>query len=501
MIETTTRVLALLLATALILSAVSACSVGGDGDADKAGASEAPEVLRLAVADDAEQPDAPFARYFARRVSALSDGSVRVRVVWDAAGQNDPGYELNIARLVHDGDFELGWMGSRAWDRMGITRFQALHAPFLVTDYGLLGRIVTGPLAGRMLAGLDGHGFVGLGLVPEHLRYAFGARRPLASVDDFAGARVRVRPSEATDALMRALGAKPVHISGDDVAAAVADGEIDGAEASLGTNSRDEGENHLTVNLPLFPKTLTLFAGEDAYEGLNAGQRDAIREAARETVAYAAAHPPSERALMRDFCDGSQLVSAVAASRGDLDALESAAQPVYTQLEEDPDTKALIAAIRALKAGSSAHTAAVPPAACTQTQTTRTESGRKRSPSAVNGTYHWRVTEDGAHAAARAVGASPNAHDEDIGTVGKMTLRDGKWRMGDTDPEEYSGTYEIVGNRLVFDWGGEILTFEFAREGDGTIQLEPLPPMNDGDAVVWAGGSWRRVGPPVRDIP
>ena len=214
-------------------------------------------------------------------------------------------------------------------------------------------------------------------------------------MDDFAGARVRVRPSEATDALMRALGAKPVHISGDDVAGAVADGEIDGAEASLGTNSRDEGENHLTVNLPLFPKTLTLFAGEDAYERLDAGQRDAIREAARETVAYAAAHPPSERALMRDFCDGSQLVSAVAASRGDLDALESAAQPVYTQLEEDPDTKALIAAIRALKAASSAHTAAVPPAACTQTQTTRTESGRKRSPSAVNGTYHWRVTEDG----------------------------------------------------------------------------------------------------------
>ena len=85
--------------------------------------------------------------------------------------------------------------------------------------------------------------------------------------------------------------------------------------------------------------------------------------------------------------------------------------------------------------------------------------------------------------------------------MGKMTLRDGKWRMGDTDPEEYSGTYEIVGNRLVFDWGGEILTFEFAREGDGTIQLEPLPPMNPGDAVVWAGGSWRRVGPPVRDIP
>ena len=499
MIEATTRMLALLLLTALISGAVSACDLEGGGDADKAGGSEAPEVLRLAVADDAEQPDAPFARYFARRVAALSDGSVRVRVVWDAAGQSSPGYELGIAQRVRDGDFELGWMGSRAWDRMGITSFQALQAPFLVTDYGLLGRIATGPPAERMLAGLDGHGFVGLGLVPEHLRYAFGVRGTLASVRDFAGARVRVRPSEASDALMRALGAEPVHISGDDVAAAVADGKIDGAEASLGTNSRDEGENHLTVNLPLFPKTLTVFAGQDAYDQLDAGQREAVRMAARQTAAYAAGHPPSERALMSEFCGAGRLVSAVAATAGDLRALERAAQPVYAELEEDATTTALIAAIRALKAASPGHPVAVPPAACAHTAPT--VSGRQRSPAAVNGTYHWRVIEAGAHAAARAVGASPDADDEDIGIVGKMTLRDGKWLMGDVEPEKYSGTYEIVGDQLVFAWRGDVLAFEFGRDTDGSLELEPLPPMNAGDAVVWAGGPWRRVGPPVRDIP
>jgi TRAP-type transport system periplasmic protein len=493
MIEMTKRVLAPVLSAVLLGASVAGCSVSGGGDGDKAGGSDAPKLLRLAVADDADQPDAPFARYFAKRVAALSDGSLRVRLVWDAAGQATPDYEKGIARLVHDGDFELGWMGARAWDRMGITRFQALQAPFLVTDYELLGRIATGPLAERMLAGLDGHGFVGLGLVPEHLRYAFGAQKPLAAPDDFASARVRVRPSGATDALMRALGAKPVHISGDDVAAAVADKEIEGAEASLGTNSSDEGEKHLTVNLPLFPKTLSLFAGESAYDGLDGGQQEAVRVAARQTAAYAAAHPPSERALMRGFCRDGGPVSAVAASRDDLAALQRAAQPVYTQLERDPHTKALIAAIRALKSASPAPPAATPPATCGQT--TRTASGQERDASAVNGTYHWRVTPAGAHAAARAVSASPLA--EDVGTIGKMTLRDGKWLMGETD----SGTYEIVGDRLVFDWFGEILTFKFARDGDGTIQLEPLPPMNRGDAVVWAGGPWRHVGPPVRDIP
>ena len=111
-----------------------------------------------------------------------------MRVVWDAAGQDTPGYELGIARLVRDGDFELGWMGARAWDRMAINSFRALQAPFLVTNHELLGRITTGPLAARMLRGLDGDGFVGLALVPEHLRYAFGATTALTSPDDFARA-------------------------------------------------------------------------------------------------------------------------------------------------------------------------------------------------------------------------------------------------------------------------------------------------------------------------
>jgi TRAP-type C4-dicarboxylate transport system substrate-binding protein len=90
MIEMTKRVLAPVLSAVLLGASAAGCSVAGTGDADKAGGSDAPEVLRLAVADDADQPDAPFARYFAKRVAALSDGSLRVRVVWDAAGQDTP---------------------------------------------------------------------------------------------------------------------------------------------------------------------------------------------------------------------------------------------------------------------------------------------------------------------------------------------------------------------------------------------------------------------------
>ena len=80
MSQTKTRMLTLVLLSARVGAFAAGCSVSGNDDADKAGGSDAPTVLRLAVADDADQPDAPYARYFARKVAALSDGSLERRI-------------------------------------------------------------------------------------------------------------------------------------------------------------------------------------------------------------------------------------------------------------------------------------------------------------------------------------------------------------------------------------------------------------------------------------
>lgn len=491
MSERTKQVLAPVLAAALLGLLAAGCSIDGGGD--KAGASSAPTVVRLAAAEDAEQPESKHARYFASRVSELSGGSLRVQIVYDAAGEENAGYETRLARMVREGEFELGWIGARAWDRSGVKNFQALQAPFLVSNHALLGRITTGPLASRMLAGLESHGFVGLALVPDRLRYPTGARHALASPEDFDGARVRVAPSRATDALIRALGATPVHLRGEALTAALADGEIDGSEVSLGTNTAGEGENFLTWNVILFPKALTLFAGRSAYERLDDDQRASISQAARQTAAHAAAHPLSESTLMRNFCGGGRAVAAVAASQNDLAALSRAARPVYAELERDSGTKALIAAIRELKAKTPAGGPAQAPEGCTHEAPISRD--RKLSPSTLNGTYRWRLTRQGA----RAVGVVPD--DEDIGSVVTMTLRDGGWQLG--DDVHYSGTFEVRGNRVIFDWPSEsyTITFSFKRHANGDLDLKPLLPMDRGDQFVWASAPWRRVGPPVRKTP
>jgi TRAP-type transport system periplasmic protein len=465
------------------------CGLGGRGD--KAGGSRAAVELRLAVAYPADEADAPVVRSFASRVARLSGGSLRVRVVFDAAGQQIVDPEARVAHMVRAGSFDLGWIGSRAWDRLGVTSFQALQAPFLVTSYTLLDRIATGPLPRRMLDGLTRQGFVGLALVPDRLRYPIGARHPLASPADFAGARVRVIPSRATEALMRALGATPVHISGAGVDTAMARREIDGTEHSLGTTW--PGGHYLTANVTFFAKALTLFAGRRAYDDLDQDQRAALRKAAERTIADVAAHAPPEDTLVRRYCDGGRLV---AASRDDLAALVRAAKPVYAQFERDPQTKALIAAIRRLKAHTPVPPTAAPPHCAPEASTTH---GREVPVSTLNGTYRSRLTK----AAAVAAGLPD---DPDIGHVNQIKLRDGKWLRGQAGAPgraNTGGTYEIIGSRIVFQWPAEAstLTFTFKRRANGDLDVKPVLPMDRGDRFNWASARWRRVGPPVGDLP
>jgi TRAP-type C4-dicarboxylate transport system substrate-binding protein len=484
----TKQAIAALLGAALVGCFASGCSLGDDsGAGDKAGGSDAPIVLRMAYGYKPRegQPDEPMVRYFAGRVAKLSDGALRVRLVFNAAGQAVPGIEERVARMVRSGRFDLGWVATRAWDQLGIRSFQALQAPFLISDSALLGRVVTGPMGDEMLRGLRRKRLIGLAIVPELLRHPVGRRHELVSVSDFAGAQIRDTPSRATDALLSALGATPVHVSG-----AAEGGElsrIDGEEVSI---ARARGGWTATANIVFFGKANSLFANPAALARLTEEQRAVLRTAARDTAHHVAATLPSERIQARAYCSAGRIAFA---TRRQVAGLRRAVRPVYDQLERDPQTRSLIAGIRRLQRAMPTRRAATPEP-CEDVERTPAATLKPRSPSTFDGTYRWRLTAEGARAA-----GTPN--DPDIGSVNTMTLRDGKWLLG-TD-EHYSGTFEVRGNRLIFDWPSEgtVLTLSVRRDRSGSLDVEPVLPMDRGDQFVWGSESWRRVGPPVRAIP
>ena len=328
----------------------AACSSTGEEPIPTQPPTSDPVVIRLGTGDSRGRPDTPIVERFAEAVEERSDGGMRVEFVWEAGGDSsDPdGFEKGVVGLVQEGELDIGWIAARAWDTVGVRSFQALQAPFLITDQELLTEVLASPMADEMIAGLEDVGVVGLGLYPDGLRYPLGYKAPMTSLEDFDGADIRLVPSEATEALVRALGGRPVYgLAGDALDAAIASGDVDGTEVSLGLalSLAPEG-SVVTGNVVLFPRVNTLFAGQDLMGSLSDEQEAILAAAAEEAHVFATSSTTED---FPAFCEAGGEV--VIASETEVAALQRAATPVYRMLEADPQTKAFIDEIQELKNG------------------------------------------------------------------------------------------------------------------------------------------------------
>ncbi|GEM_PF-1920484 len=299
--------------------------------------------LHLAVADAGGRPSEAYVLEFVEQVKALSKGDLTIEPVWEAAGSTDAGpagFEAGVIQLVQGGQADLGLAGSRAFDIDGTTSFQALQAPFLITDDALSTAVATSDIGTRMLDSLSSAGMVGLTLWPEDLRHPFSLipEKPLLSPEDFAGLNIRTIPSDISYLLIETLGGSPVWRNT----------EIEGAESGLLQGASLSGNPTATGNVIFFPKFQVLFANSAAFDKLSEIQRTILREAAAATQKKAIAEHPSEVDAATIWCNHKGTV--VMASEEQVAAFEAAAQPVFDKIEQDPINAELITAIRELKA-------------------------------------------------------------------------------------------------------------------------------------------------------
>jgi TRAP-type C4-dicarboxylate transport system substrate-binding protein len=467
--------------------ALAACSSGGS---DKAGGSHAPVVLHLAMSDGLGGVPMESPNFFAQEVGRLSHGSMRVDLKLLAAGSARPDTEQQVAKMVQRGDYELGAIGARGWDVLGVKSFEALQAPFLLTDQSSLYAVFQSDVPARMLEGLRSQHVVGFGLLPGALRHPVGHRGPLTRLADFRGTKIRVSPSRVSEAVMRALGAVPVHSSGDSIGAMINRHQIDAEELPFAIAP---GRAWVTGNVTFFAKAVTLFANEAAFGRLTDDQRDVLRRAAASAARHIMHTQPPEAEQAVKYCNAGRVVSA---TDEDVAAMERATDAVAQRMRRDPEIGPMLKAIEDIKAHTAGDAPPVVPDECSRPLALL--HGTERDPGFLDGTYRWQVTRAGAIKR----GAGPDSND--IGAIGAITLRDGEWQLGPSSgPEADSGTFRVINRYLVFDWPrvASVLTFRFERLRDGTLLLDPVLPMDQGDQVVWSAEPWKRVGPPVRNIP
>jgi TRAP-type C4-dicarboxylate transport system substrate-binding protein len=329
-----------------------AAACGGSGS-DKAGGKpeEKPLVLTLESEDDVALSGAPE---FADAVERLSHGSMRIRFL-QAGRSSEVEFERGVVQDVRGGRAQLGIVGTRVWDTTGVTSFRALLAPFLVDSLDLQRQVLESSLAESMLEGVGEAGVVGIALLPGPLRHPLGLSRAFVSLEDYRGATIGIRPGGVARAALRALKVRAKAYVPGDLSG------LDGVETDLKTityNGWDMRTGTLTTNVVLWPKPFSIVMNRKAFGSLSADQREILHRAGREARAPELRQIASDaEAALAEACRGGQLIFATA-STAVRERLRAAVQPVYDEIEHDPQTRKWIAAIEQMRRGEP--TAAAP---------------------------------------------------------------------------------------------------------------------------------------------
>jgi TRAP-type C4-dicarboxylate transport system substrate-binding protein len=472
-------------ALAVIMAVVAGGCGGGGGSGDKAGGSGEPVVLRMANAYGDLQT-APVIERFVSQVEARSGGNLRVKAVsrW---GDYADDAEQQVVRAVAAGKADLGWAGARVFDTMGVTGFQVLQAPMLIDSYALEQAVVASDLPGQMLQGLDKVGVRGLGVLPDGLRKPVAVKHPVLGLGDWRGITFGTLKSQGQAQAIRSLGATPMEVFRRSRNQALLDGRLQGLEMDLFVYEHGgpvQPAPYVTANVTLWPQMDVLFANPDRLGRLTEQQRGWLQQAAQDAAGRVAALADRDAQSLKNACrSGARFANA---SPADLAALRGAFASVYASLERDPQTKAFIERIQALKRSTSAEAPLAIPAGCTGTAPQQPAASAGTAPADLNGTYRYLLTKEDA----RKVG-DPEV--DQFPHVNTVKLRDGKVEGGCFGQ---GATYSVSGDQITFNSpeSGYTMTFTFSVDGKGNLHLTPAPSVEKGDALECSYKPWTKIG-------
>ena len=492
-------------AVAVALALAGCGSLAGN----KAGGPGTPVVLRMATMYGLPGFMPQVDPYLVSRVANLSAGNVQIDMVYHV-GENVPGGEQQVVRGVAAGRYDLGVVGTRVFDTLGVDSFQALTAPMLIDSYPLERAVVDSGIPAQMMRSLDKLNVTGLGVLADGLRKPIAVRKPLLGPADWRGITFAAfRSREASEAI-RALGATPSDVSGDQLDQGLDGGAVGGFEKNLLIYRLHpdlwKRARYVTANVNLWPQTLAVIGNPDRLARLTSQQRGWLTEAVRDAAGRSTGLIDGDAGLLPGLCAGGTRFAN--ASDAAIAALRDAFASVYAQAEQAPQTKEFIAEINRLKQHNRPGGPLVIPGGCTGTAPGPAPGNG--SPGPVTKTTQvtpldgvWQVTYTRDELAA----AHPDPSEVIPDNYGSYTLRFHRGDFSFTRPgarpgPQTSGTYAVRGDTITFYQGQEIWRYEwsvyrqtltFQKLGGQAPDCSPSVSLGQCEPTTYVVKPWRRV--------
>ena len=262
--------------------------------------------FKLALQNPKGHPLEVGASKFSELVAAKSGGKIKVNVF---PGGTLGGDAANVSAL-QGGTIEFVLLNSGILASQ-VKDFEVFDFPFMFANAKEADAIVDGPFGEKLEAKLQDKNIVGLAYFELGFRQLTNSKRPVNTVEDIAGLKLRVIPNAINVDWVKALGANPTPLAFPELYAALEQKAIDGQENPLSViqaNKFFEVQKYLTLTNHQYNPQSLIFS-KKVWDTLSPAEKKVLEESALEAARF-------QRQVNRD------------AAAGQLDALKKAGMQV-----------------------------------------------------------------------------------------------------------------------------------------------------------------------------
>lgn len=303
---------------------------------------EKPIVLRLADNQPDGYPTVIGDLEFARLVEERSNGRIKVEVY----NNGQLGDEKSAIEQVQFGGIDFTRVSISPLSNFN-PLLNALQMPYLYRDSNHMWKVLNGEIGEYFLNSMTDSGFVGLVYYDSGARNFYNSVKPIYTVADLKGMKIRVQESTLMMGLVSALGAVPTPLPYGDVYSALQTNVIDGAEnnwPSYDTSSHFEVAKYYSIDEHTRVPEM-IIASKITMDKLSAADQELIKQAARDSA-------PVQIQAWADFEKKSEAKVVAAGSKinaiNDQAEFAAAMQPLYDSFL-DAEGKEWVKKIKAVK--------------------------------------------------------------------------------------------------------------------------------------------------------
>ncbi|MBQ0051188.1 MAG: TRAP transporter substrate-binding protein [Treponema sp.] len=284
-------------------------------------------VLRYAENQPQDYPTTQAAYKFAEMVEAKTNGRIHIDVYYGA----QLGDEKSVIEQLQFGAIDFTRVSISPLSEFDKS-LNVLQLPYLYKDAAQMWRVLDGDIGAKFLSNISSSNLIGLSWFDAGARNFYNSVRPVTTLEDMKGLKIRVQESQMMMGMVAQVGANATPMAYGEVYSSLQTGVIDGAEnnwPSYESTSHYEVAKYFVLDEHTRVPEMQMIS-KITWDKLSAEDQKIIRECAAESAKIERElWADKEKASEAKVKAGGSVVTELAA--GEKEKFQAAMAPLYAQ--------------------------------------------------------------------------------------------------------------------------------------------------------------------------